>query len=79
MSYQEFLGNIDLSISVSLRKNCRAESTQTDVDIQFRTIKHIKDHVLIDLEHLLTADECNEIVHHIRHQTLECMHGKYDI
>ncbi|CAF1553652.1 unnamed protein product [Adineta ricciae] len=79
MSHQEFLGNIDLSVSASLLKNYRVESTQTDADTRFRTIKHDNDLVLIELGHLLTPEECNEIVHNTRHQKFECMHNKYDI
>ncbi|UJR22021.1 hypothetical protein I4U23_025088 [Adineta vaga] len=78
MSRQQFLGSIDLGITTSLLTNTTIPIL-IDENIQINTIKHDENLILIELGHLLTPDECEQIVNNIRQQTFENMHEKYDI
>ena len=73
-----FLGNIDLGITHSLLSNYSV-STRLSDDIKFNKIKQQNDLILIELNALLSIDECDEILMNISQKRFENMNKQYDI
>jgi hypothetical protein len=78
MSRHAFLGSLDLSITTPLLTNYDASSTGILKKIKVNEIKHQDDLILIEVENLLSSDECNEIVNDINQNKFENMSEKYD-